>query len=591
MKFNKNSLITAFVFAISILAPLSGSCPVNAANERNEIYFEGFENNFAIEPEAQDVIDDRTWIPFGTPSISADTSIAYEGNSSLKASQRANFYDGPAIRLTNMIRPDVEYTFSVMVYQDSGSDASVQMSAKIIKSEENGEEYANLNQISVPSGKWTALTGTYSFPAAAEDFEGKEYDIYIETASGSTNIDFYIDEFKILAPEGETLLSGKSTRRNDWLTEFDPESSNVPTGNNRYLFDFEKDSSSANFISRHNESIMVSNEKATSGGTHSLYVYDRHNSKEGPVLSTDFLETGTRYDFSADVMFSDDISSGEADIEVDLFYTQDDKIYYEQISCETVKKDEWATLSGTLQIPENASNGYLSFHTVNPDGDTDNESEDGTLSFYLDNVTLSDSVSSDMNKIFILIFIITLVAISITILVLVLKKTKGSKRNISVSPNITDKDIMTPTKNKKAYEDKIFDLINHPENCKKISIALCDINHLQYINDNYSREKGDEAVIRCAKALVKAAGKNGTVYRTSGDEFMCISEISLKDDILRELQAEIQNYRGYPFSVASGFACYDSGKDGDSPDIRNIIIRADEALSENKQNVKDSESH
>ncbi len=591
MKFKKYSLITAFLFTISLMAPMSASDFVKADNSRNEVYFEGFENDFAIEPAPADGLDDRIWYTFGSPVAEQILSNCDSGKASLQITQRSNTFDGPAINLTNLIKPDIEYSFSVMVYQETGNAQPIIMSSKVVRSAQTGDEYSNLNQITVPSGEWTELTGSFVFPEAEKDYPDKNYSVYIETGNGSTTYDFLIDNFCIYAPEGESLISDISSGDQEWSNEFSPESSNVPTGNNKYIFDFEKDSSSANFVPRFNESIMVSNEEANDDGSHSLYIYDRNLSNEGPALSTDFLEPGIRYDFSADIMFRDDISTGEALFEVNLFYNQDDKTYCEQIDLKAVKQDEWTTMSGAVQLPENASNGYMLIHTVSDSDTSSEDSEDGFLSFYLDNVSFSDSVSSDMNKIFILIFIVTLVAISITILILVLKKTKGSKQNISASPNLTDNDIMTPTKNKKAYEDKIFDLINHPESCKNIHIALCDINRLQYINDNYSREKGDEAIIRCAKALVKAAGKKGTVYRTSGDEFMCISEESLKDDILRELQAEVQNYHGYPFSIASGFACYDSGADGDSPDIRNIIIRADEALSKNKQNSKDLDAH
>lgn len=598
MKFKKYSLITAFILALSSLAPISASVYVKADNSRNEIYSEDFESDLPIEPAPENGPDERIWYTFGTPHAEKNTENYFDDNNSgkksLKITQRANSFDGPAINLTNMIKPGIEYSFSIMVYQETGIAQPVTMSTKVVKSAQTGDEYSNLNSITVASGEWTELTGSFLFPEADENFPDKNYSLYIETPNSASNYDFYVDNFSITAPEGEELISDGNSNGQSLSGDFKLEASNVPTGNSKYLLDFEKDSSSANFIPRLNESIMVSNEEANNNGSHSLYIYDRNNSTEGPVLKTDFLEPGTRYDFSADVLFKDDISTGEAAFEANLFYDQDGKTYCEQIDIQTVKQNKWTTLSGSIQLPENSSEGYLLIHTVadinNPDQSSEG-SEDGLLSFYLDNVIFSDSVSSDMNKIFILIFIVTLVAISVTILILVLKKTKGSKQNTSASPNLSDTDIMTPTKNKKAYEDKIFDLINHPENCKNINIALCDINRLQYINDNYSREKGDEAIIRCAKALVKAVGKKGTVYRTSGDEFMCISEESLKEDIIRELQAEVQNYHGYPFSIASGFASYDSKTDGESPDIRNIIIRADEALSENKQNVKDPESH
>ena len=115
------------------------------------------------------------------------------------------------------------------------------------------------------------------------------------------------------------------------------------------------------------------------------------------------------------------------------------------------------------------------------------------------------------------------------------------------------------------------------------SIFIIDANGLKYINDNYGHEMGDEAITRCGTLLLRAVGKKGLVYRTGGDEFVCMSPVSFEEQIRHEIELEASKYNGYPFSVAVGFSHHEPG---DVPDIDEMIEKADKAMYENKQLIK-----
>ena len=144
-------------------------------------------------------------------------------------------------------------------------------------------------------------------------------------------------------------------------------------------------------------------------------------------------------------------------------------------------------------------------------------------------------------------------------------------------------DAMTQTLNRNTYEQKINILKDEPEMCKGMYIAVCDVNFLKFVNDNYGHEMGDEAITRCGALLLKAVGKKGLVYRTGGDEFVCMSQNSFEEQIKKEIEIETSKYNGYPFSVAVGFSHNESDE---TPDINDLITKADKAMYENKQLIK-----
>ena len=81
------------------------------------------------------------------------------------------------------------------------------------------------------------------------------------------------------------------------------------------------------------------------------------------------------------------------------------------------------------------------------------------------------------------------------------------------------------------YElDKIIKRRHHRRNEKLIAMML-DLNDFKSINDTYSHEEGDKALVAFAKALVEAIGSEGLVIRFAGDEFIILIPIFKPADI------------------------------------------------------------
>ena len=107
------------------------------------------------------------------------------------------------------------------------------------------------------------------------------------------------------------------------------------------------------------------------------------------------------------------------------------------------------------------------------------------------------------------------------------------------------------------YElDKILKRRHYRHNEKLIAMML-DLNDFKSINDTYSHEEGDQALITFAKALVEAIGSEGLVIRFAGDEFIILIPVfkpvtidDYKDRIHRKLD-EYNETSGKPYKLSA----------------------------------------
>lgn len=96
---------------------------------------------------------------------------------------------------------------------------------------------------------------------------------------------------------------------------------------------------------------------------------------------------------------------------------------------------------------------------------------------------------------------------------------------------ITDKlfelaytDSMTEVQNRNAYEERLKKLRKPNANLSRITVIVIDINGLKKINDGFGHFCRDDVIKTVAKALRETIGTKADIYRTGGDEFVCISE-------------------------------------------------------------------
>ncbi len=107
------------------------------------------------------------------------------------------------------------------------------------------------------------------------------------------------------------------------------------------------------------------------------------------------------------------------------------------------------------------------------------------------------------------------------------------------------------------YElDKILKR-RHYRRGEKLIAMMLDLNDFKSINDTYSHEEGDQALVAFAKALMEAIGSEGLVIRFAGDEFIILIPVfkpvtidDYKDRIHRKLD-EYNETSGKPYKLST----------------------------------------
>ena len=145
---------------------------------------------------------------------------------------------------------------------------------------------------------------------------------------------------------------------------------------------------------------------------------------------------------------------------------------------------------------------------------------------------------------------------------------------------MADIDLMTQAKNRNAFEKEIVEISKNPERLKNIYITEFDLNYLKYINDHYGHDTGDEAIRICYKIIKNIVGSKGEVFRTGGDEFICITYEPI-ENIQQDLERMIKEENlPYPLELSYGTACFNPELD---EDIHDVIKRSDKLMYEMKQ--------
>ena len=328
---------------------------------------------------------------------------------------------------------------------------------------------------------------------------------------------------------------------------------------------------------------VVHTDEFSESGTHSIYSTNRTAVWNGPMVNiSNLVEKEESYYYSAYVMYNGSEYENSHGFRLEMQYTQNGVVSYNLVAAKTVTKGKWTKIEGYFTIPKDAQNICLYMQTDNiAEGAT--ATNDDKMSFYLDNVSIiKASVVKEAERVRnIIIACISIVVLAVILLVarVVYKRIKKKKEALELA----SKDAMTGAYNRNRYEQKIAELKEKTEHCKKLYFALCDVNFLKYLNDNHGHKTGDAAIIRCADMLKNIVGDSGEVYRIGGDEFVCMSEKPIAEKILEAAENESKIDKGYPFMVACGFAQYDEEK---YPTITEIIAGCDKEMYAHKQKIK-----
>ena len=510
----------------------------------SEVFHSDFEDNSFDE-----------WHVNGSGQLVIDSQNAYSGNVSISTVGRIQSWNGPSLTTTSYIAPENTYYFEGYVFHQSEIEETISWSVKWVNSD-GTTTFNNIASETIQPNIWTKLTGSVEAPLNVASS-----DIYFE--SQNTNLIFNIDNIYIFGDSSFAVSSAEEVK----TAEFG--------------YDFEEDTE--NWVQRGD--IEISRTDAYScSGKYSLYTTGRTETWNGPAVNINSIQRNTSYLYSANVMYTGNDLSDSHTFLLQLQYEYNGNVSYEVIARKKIQKNSWSKIQGEYTLPEDAKNVmfYIQTEQINVEFAT----ADDLMPFYIDKIDIIDSTVMNRKKTMKTLFYILIGIVSVSVIALIVILILRSKKKTQEALLLASKDAMTKAFNRNTYEEKMTWLENNPDKWKTVFVAVCDVNFLKHLNDNYGHKEGDSAIIRCAQSLITALGKKGDVYRTGGDEFVCISNSPIKKEITQQLAIESQKYQGYPFSVAVGFASYNESLDGICPDIRAIVKRADTDMYLNKESIK-----
>ncbi len=115
---------------------------------------------------------------------------------------------------------------------------------------------------------------------------------------------------------------------------------------------------------------------------------------------------------------------------------------------------------------------------------------------------------------------------------------------------------------------------------------MLDLNGFKKINDEYSHEEGDQALIAFANILNDVFGSVGTVIRFAGDEFVVLMHKAKESDIeiyKKKTADAVDKYnessgKPYKLSAAVGGKVFDFSKE----DTQDLVVVIDTLMYKDK---------
>ena len=121
----------------------------------------------------------------------------------------------------------------------------------------------------------------------------------------------------------------------------------------------------------------------------------------------------------------------------------------------------------------------------------------------------------------------------------------------------------------------------------RIAALMLDLNDFKSINDNFSHEEGDNALVAFAGILAETISAEGIVVRFAGDEFIILIPKFKGNDITEyktRINAALARYNetsGKPYKLAAaiGGKIFDSTKDA----MSNLVSQIDALMYSDKK--------
>ncbi|MGA4718399.1 EAL domain-containing protein [Fictibacillus nanhaiensis] len=167
------------------------------------------------------------------------------------------------------------------------------------------------------------------------------------------------------------------------------------------------------------------------------------------------------------------------------------------------------------------------------------------------------------------------------------------KRNEKKINQMVYRDPLTGLPNRLLLNDRLSQALELADETKQtIGIMFIDLDRFKYINDTLGHAVGDQLLIEISKRIQACVGKNDTVCRQGGDEFIVLIPNTTADEVSKIAQQIIDlfsssvmvNEQELFVTPSIGIAMYP----GDGRDIETLIKNADTAMYRVKEQGKNN---
>ena len=171
---------------------------------------------------------------------------------------------------------------------------------------------------------------------------------------------------------------------------------------------------------------------------------------------------------------------------------------------------------------------------------------------------------------------------------ILLSDVSDNKNKENKIKNVAYLDHLTGLKNRRAFEITVKDLINRCKlNKEKFALFILDLNKFKEINDTFSHQAGDNALIKTALKLKECLRDSDEVFRLGGDEFAVLMPLGFRSDHVKNTAERISNSANIKFSfegsevkvsTSIGFTIFPD----DGVDEKTLYIKADKLMYHSK---------
>ena len=166
---------------------------------------------------------------------------------------------------------------------------------------------------------------------------------------------------------------------------------------------------------------------------------------------------------------------------------------------------------------------------------------------------------------------------------LLAEKVDEEKKNVEKWKKKSNTDEVTGFFNRHAYEADIEALAKNKLGDEFVYLSM-DVNGLKVVNDTLGHDAGDELIVGASECMKKCFGLYGKLYRTGGDEFTALMNISNAelDVVKKEFSEATKEWKGRlvdNLTVSCGYVTMDEAK---NMNLHQIAVLADKRMYENK---------